>query len=315
MVNETQVVFGSIVCCVLLFVAIILFAVSWSVLDPLEMGLNRNDLAKSLERESYDSGRYFLGLGHSFVKYPRDLIIIDFSTDADSGGPPLQAGTADGQSITLEVSLYYRLKFDQLYNLYSKFEEKYEPQLIRIAQSTIKNTAVKFSTEDYFSNRNDIRELMKEDLIKAFSEQAFAEVHFIQLRGMGLPQQFEDRLIDLEVVVQEQTKAVFDKEVAIVEAQTQVIEAAAQGQITEILGQAKADSLLIREQGVANGTSLIVGIETETYDLLREELGFTNEQLQNYLFYTRKLSTAKANDRLLVGLAGGGDASVLVGSN
>ena len=163
------------------------------------------------------------------------------------------------------MSLYYRLKFDQLYNLYSKFEEKYEPQLIRIAQSTIKNTAVKFSTEDYFSNRNDIRELMKEDLIKAFSEQAFAEVHFIQLRGMGLPQQFEDRLIDLEVVVQEQTKAVFDKEVAIVEAQTQVIEAAAQGQITEILGQAKADSLLIREQGVANGTSLIVGIETEVY--------------------------------------------------
>ena len=52
----------------------------------------------------------------------------------------------------------------------------------------------------------------------------------------------------------------------------------------------------------ADGTRLLVDIEAESYKLLRSELGLTNEQLFQYLFYTRKLQQAKANDQLLVGL-------------
>jgi hypothetical protein len=57
MVNGTQVGAITGVCCVVLIIAIALFAASWSVLTPLEMGLNRNDFSKSVDSEVYFSGR------------------------------------------------------------------------------------------------------------------------------------------------------------------------------------------------------------------------------------------------------------------
>eukprot|EP01108_Squamamoeba_japonica_P007660 TRINITY_DN64_c0_g1_i1.p2 TRINITY_DN64_c0_g1~~TRINITY_DN64_c0_g1_i1.p2 ORF type:complete len:314 (-),score=126.61 TRINITY_DN64_c0_g1_i1:42-983(-) len=312
MVNETQVVFGTIVCCIVLLVAIILFALSWSVLEPLEIGLNRNDFSKTIDdSQTYPGGRYFLGLGHSFVKYPRKLIIIDFSSDADEGGPALQSSTADGQAVSLEVSFHYNLNVTALPLLYKQFGEDYVTKMTNIAQSSLKNTAVKFPTEAYFSLRHDIAEMMKNDLIKHFRD-AHATVQFLQLRDIGLPGRFEQRLVENVVAQQEQTKALFDKEVAIVKAQTQVIEARAQGEITEILGLAKADSLLIRENGLAQGTRLLVDVESTAYEALRKELDLSTEQLYQYLFYTRKVLNAKPSDSLLVGF--GEDTRLNIGS-
>ena len=37
---------------------------------------------------------YLLGLGHSFIKYPRQLIIIDFSSDPEEGGAALAVSAA-----------------------------------------------------------------------------------------------------------------------------------------------------------------------------------------------------------------------------
>jgi regulator of protease activity HflC (stomatin/prohibitin superfamily) len=195
--------------------------------------------------------------------------------------------------------------------LYKLFNENYSDKLVRIAQSTLKNTAVLFNTTEYFTRRKEIAARMANNVDLEFRK-VFASVVLLQLRGIGLPSGFEQRLVDNVVALQEQTKAVFEKQLAIVDAQTQVIEARAQGQITEILGQANADALRIRERGSADGTRLLVDIEAESYKLLRSELGLTNEQLFQYLFYTRKIQQAKANDQLLVGL--GEEARINIGA-
>jgi regulator of protease activity HflC (stomatin/prohibitin superfamily) len=248
---------------------------------------------------------YFLGLGHSFVKYPRKLVVIDFSDDPDGeGGPILEAGTSDGQAIELEVSVYLQLNETQLPDLYKDFNENFADKLVRIAQSTLKNTAVLFNTTEYFTRRQEIAEKMALNVDAEFKK-VFAYVTLLQLRGVGLPSGFEQRLVDNVVALQEQTKAIFERQLAIVDAQTQVIEARAQGQITEILGQASADALRIREKGQADGTRLLVDIEATSYEQLRRELGFTNEQLFQYLFYTRKVQQATAKDQILVGLGDG----------
>lgn len=303
--NEAQVCASVICVTILVLIAILLFALSWSVLDPLEIGLDINTITKTVDNSTvYTGGRYLLGLGHSFVKYPKKLIIIDFSPDDDCdtcGDVALNAGTKDGQTITVEVTLYYKLNSTELGSLYSTFGQDYAPKFVRIAQSTLKNTCVKFTALEYFSSRKLIAEQMLNDLQAAFRD-VFAEVELLQLRGISLSTSFEDQLTQNVIAVQDQVKAELMKQVSIIQANTQVILAKAQANITNILGQANADANLINEKARAEGTKLIVNIERDAYIALKGDLGLDNAQLFQYLWATRKLRLAASGDTLLVGI-------------
>lgn len=76
---------------------------------------------------------------------------------------------------------------------------------------------------------------------------------------------------------------------ALVQADTEVILARARGNITQILGEAKAETTRISEAKRAEGQKLVVDIETEAYEDLKNDLGMDNVQLSQYLFTTRKV--------------------------
>lgn len=206
---------------------------------------------------------------------------------------------------------------------------------MRIAQSTLKNTCVKFTALQYFSSRKVIAEAMLNDLQVAFRE-VFASVELLQLRGITLSSSFENQLTQNVIAVQDQVKAELMKQVSIIQANTNVILAKAQGNITELIGQvraacrarvcvcvlsvntwtsqANADSQLITEKARAEGTKLIVNIERDAYAALKADLGFDNTQLAQYLWATRKLRLSSAGDTLLVGL-GDDKINLNVGTN
>lgn len=57
-------------CCGGLITAIVLIAISFSVLEATEMGLDYSSVSKSVSDEKlYPAGRHMLGVGHSFKKY------------------------------------------------------------------------------------------------------------------------------------------------------------------------------------------------------------------------------------------------------
>jgi len=312
MVNGTQVAAISIVCCIVLIVAAFLFGFSWSVLQPLEMGLNLNSFSQTIDSVVYTSGRYCLGLGHSFVVYPRNLIDIDFSSEQSGiGGPALDAGTADGQSITLEVSVYCQLNQATLIQLYHLYSADYSDNLVRVAQSTLKNTAVLYNTTEYFTLRKEIAEKMALNVQQEF-QQVFASVVLLQLRGIGLASGFETQLINNVVAAQQLTKAAFDKQLAIVNSQTTVITARAQGEITTILGQANADATRIQQKATSDGIRLLVDVDTSVYAQLESAFGFTKQQIAQFLFYTRNLDNVKSTDQLVVGFNSG--ANIIIGA-
>lgn len=67
---------------------IILLSLSFSSLDVNEYGLDYSSISKTISTDPYTAGIYFLGIGHSFKKYPRTVSTIEFSNDrARTNGP------------------------------------------------------------------------------------------------------------------------------------------------------------------------------------------------------------------------------------
>lgn len=209
----------------------------------------------------------------------------------------------------LGVFFYAKTPLNEKYLLYTQYIDA--AKFVRIAQSTLKNTCVKFTALEYFSSRKKIAEVMLNDLKEAFA-QVYAEVVLLQLRGISLSPSFEGQLTQNVIAVQDQVKAELMKTVSIIQSNTNVILARAQANITQLLGQANADATVISEKSRAAGTKLIVNIETEAYQNLKRDLGFDNAQLFRYLWATRKLRLAPSSDTLLVGL---GDDDVRINVN
>ena len=58
---------------IVLIVSIVLIAVSFDTVDVTEYGLRYSNVALKLEEKIYQNGRWHVGLGSTFVKYPRRL--------------------------------------------------------------------------------------------------------------------------------------------------------------------------------------------------------------------------------------------------
>jgi len=53
------------------------------------------------------SGIHFLGIGHSFIKFPKNVQMVDFSKDRYADRPPLKSRTFDGLEVILEISFQF----------------------------------------------------------------------------------------------------------------------------------------------------------------------------------------------------------------
>ena len=70
-------------------VVILMFAASWSSLDFQEFGLDYNSIRQTVNPIADGSGRYFLGVGHSFLIFPKVYQTIEYSQAEGRTGPPL----------------------------------------------------------------------------------------------------------------------------------------------------------------------------------------------------------------------------------
>jgi hypothetical protein len=53
------------------------------------------------------SGLHFLGIGHSFIKFPINVQTIEFSKEASANQSPISSRTLDGLEVILEISFQY----------------------------------------------------------------------------------------------------------------------------------------------------------------------------------------------------------------
>ena len=133
------------------------------------MGLNYN--ANVLQVDSsylYSGGRYFLGLGHSFIAYPQTIQIHTHdersyrSSGADSGVGRVFGRTQDGLAVEIACSIQFRFHATagSLYDAYTTHgsQAKHEEALIATARGSVRDVAAQFTAYEFFQNRSEISE-------------------------------------------------------------------------------------------------------------------------------------------------------------
>lgn len=288
------------VACVTLVAIVVMILMSFDSLEYQEMGLNYSWLSDTVENRAYTSGRYYLGVGNHFIKFPRVVRSIFFVQSMDVkavqgmqggsnaaqsaySGPPLQSRTRDGLNVRLEVSFQYKLDMLKLYELFSTLGPNYEHTLVRMAIEQITISATNHAAHFFFTNRSTIGLEMHNELQNHFKLYAFSEVPFFQLRTVHLPGEFEEALRQTQVKQQEIQIAKLEQKTNSVSYQTTVLQA--EQEINVMMNQAEAEAAAIKAANEAYCTQYET-TQTKQADALKmlvQKSGWTSTELLEYM--------------------------------
>lgn len=183
-------------------ICIILLSSSFQSMELLEMGIAKNSImSKIKDRNVFLHGRYFLGLGYEFIKYPATNINVDIKD--------MTATTFDKQPVTLDVSAQYKLNPTDLHKLYKRLGVAYESYFSQQVIEAVKEVAVDYETDpDFYQKRTEIAETIRLNVAARFSTQQ-ATLSYFQLRRVDFPATVEASIINIAITEEETRSSVF----------------------------------------------------------------------------------------------------------
>lgn len=259
------------------------FVLSFSSIEATQLGLNYSMVSMSVEPKGYAAGRYFLGFGHYFVKFPSTVQTIQFANEGDSAGPPLRSRTSDGLEVQLEVSLQYQLMISQVQYVYLKFGTEYEKIYVTIAIDLITSMATDYNATAFFNDRNTITYDIEERLKQKFETEAFCTVPFFQLRSVSLPPDFEHAIQQTEVKKQDIQTASAEKDTQEVQMKTKVLQAQQQALAIALAANATAQSINLNMNAYVAQFSLAQKLQAESFAPLYKKLQENETLLLQYM--------------------------------
>lgn len=97
-----------IICGVLIVGGGILLILGFSSLEATELGLDYSSITKSVSNANFTNGITFLGIGHSFIRFPKMIQTIEFSAERGADLNSIQSRTRDGLEVVIELSFQYQ---------------------------------------------------------------------------------------------------------------------------------------------------------------------------------------------------------------
>lgn len=277
----------------ILFAVVAYFFMSFSTLQPTEAGIDFNMLTYTLgdtygpkgNADHWLGGRHWLGLGHSFIKFPMIVQTIEFiSHDSDfKKGGLLRSRTSDGLEVLLEVSMQYQLSQDNVAAIYGRFAQNYEPVYAMLAIDTISREATMFDAATFFSKRSDVESGLKTELQKVFVEQALCELKFFQLRSVSLPTLFETAIQNTTVRQQDILTAKAEAQHNEVSGATTVFVATERAKAIGQAAVAAATTVQLFVDAYVEAFNLSQGLQSTAFAGLHETLGKNQESLVEYM--------------------------------
>ena len=270
-------------CCTLCCVSFLLILFGFASLEATEYGLNYNWISKSISPQIKENGLYFIGIGHSFIKFPKTVQTIEFSNSKAANQGPIQSRTSDGLEVTLEISFQYILQKDQIYKLYTKYGKDYNYIFQNIAVHTLTEEATKYTAYNFFMDRGKIKDDFQYELDKIFQVLCFSNIQFLQLRSVDLPNLFEASIQESEVKKQDIQKAKAEQNKIMIEVDTQI--KAAEFQKNVSINKAEGEAKAIYEQNKADVESLMKMQQTQiyVYKNYKDTLKLDNTKLLNLM--------------------------------
>ncbi|KOO22082.1 spfh domain band 7 family protein [Chrysochromulina tobinii] len=244
--------------------SILLIALSFATLEPIEYALNFNAITMSLENETYSvAGLYFLGFGHWFIRFPRTIQTIEFLATGENS--LLHTRTSDGLPLTLGLSFQYRYQPQNLYNLYLAYKGEHHQGIAASMQISL----------------NDI-----------FTKQLFASIDALQISQVELPAVFQEAILESISTKQNITHSERYKENMEVTFTTQRMVAQQEANMTVIAARGVANQKLQQANANAQMTEQTVAAEMAAYTGLSRKLTFSSAEGLDYLWWDTLQSSA-----------------------
>lgn len=214
-----------------------------------QYGFKKNTLNNEVDLSTvYEHGQYFWGPSYDVVTFPRQYIRETLQ---------LSIFPSNGLEFDITVVFYWKVRRNELAELYKKFTTTYRSQLESRANAKIKNRAPDFSIEQYITERamitHELHKVLQQELdlihIDAPEDKFF-------LLDVNLPKSIRER--DLDTAVREQQNLEEQNKQLVVDVQKetqrqqQVI--IANATITALKANSQAENIILQAYAVGNRT-------------------------------------------------------------
>lgn len=173
-----------------------MFSVSFGTVDVGYVAMLQNKFSKDIVQNTlYYSGRYHIGLVSGFIVRPLQWKSVEFGSGNNSTPQPrpqnpkkkpkadstsIISTTADAASITLSASLLYKIKFEELQELYLKWPEmsSHHRDVINEAKEQITSIINTYNYGSFITDRLNIQNKMGYQVGVRLKTNYFSEVLF-----------------------------------------------------------------------------------------------------------------------------------------
>lgn len=149
-----------------------------------------------MDKEPYDTGYYYVGLGSNFITFSKRFNEIRFAEDG--GRRVLNVRALDGQLVQTDIVIKYRFSFDTLYEMFMNYGTAVHDVVTRLSRSRLRDVAAQYRSEEFFSRRTEIEEHMRRTLVPEFRAR-YATLVVLALQRIRLPDDLEEAIEAIEI--------------------------------------------------------------------------------------------------------------------
>jgi regulator of protease activity HflC (stomatin/prohibitin superfamily) len=262
-------------------------AFSLGAVPPLYYGIQYNLFNKQADIENvHGPGRYFIFPWNTFVVFPASVQTIEFTNEArlapdGSRFPALHSRTKEGLALHLQVSLQYMLSSGSIGKLYAEFNKNYEQIFTATVRDTLIKAASRYEAFQLWEERETVGAEMQEMVDKALKP-IFGTCWGLQLMAIDLPPRFEASIVQTQVHKQMVSTRQYQQEATRVRAQTTVIAAQYNRNVTVIKAEGTANYTYATKEAAAKARSKTIGIESKVLGGIKKNLELSPSELVRY---------------------------------
>jgi len=309
------IVIGSAIGALLL---VIFLPISFSYLDFYHFGFKRRHSTGRVNLDTvYEGGRYFLGPDFHFKKFKATAHHVNFNR--------ISVFTTDNLEVHLTITFQFFLIRDDLPLLHAAYDIYYEPIIVSNAKEAIISTCSRFDTDEFINDREKIWEEIyfgvkrqlagsccvpkckmncpkcpmhercvpnckpRDQSCKKEEKGFFAEVRYLQLHDIDVPERvMERRLLGLVRDLEKEREEYLNQE-ALVKKQTDILANQFRNNATQSVAVSEAQGQLIRDKAKADALKIVELARIQGLSTMCSRLGIVDPAQINSIQYLRTL--------------------------
>lgn len=193
------------------------------------------------------------------------------TTESDQAGhAAVSAVTKDGQTISVDVTIIYRIDKTQVNDVHRNWQNTYQDGfIVAQARSEVRNATSLYSAEEIYSGgRAALEAEIVGNLAEAYATQGFLLTDVL-IRDISFSPEFKDAIEQKQIAQQQAEQAKFRVQQALQEAEKARVDAQGQADSAVIAAEGEAKSITLKAQAQSEGLALINQVLAQNPNLLQ----------------------------------------------